>query len=853
MTRHLSTLLAGSGLWVIASVAPAYAQTAQPAPASSSANAGTQAQEANQAAKKGDEEETIIVTARRRAENVQDVPQTVQAVPGETLAKLNLYQFEDLAKVVSGLSLSRAGNVVTLRGVSFNPVAQTNPTTSFYMNEAPVQSTFIFQSAFDVGQIEVLRGPQGTLRGQSAPSGAFTLTTRRPDLNEWGGFATATATTREGRTFQGAVNIPIIADKLALRIAGILDHNDNGGVKSVNSTTDPSFNSNAFRATLRFEPTDNLSAVLMYQYLYTKTLGFGGGAIFGNGNPGRSGSASGYNLPITVPAGINGPVIPQGERLAVAENADLSKARQQLGTAQVDYRIAGQKLSYVGGWSHNESPLPTTFGDIANMVPHGDWRGRATVSHLTRWTHELRLSSDQRLFGFLDYVVGVFHEKETITNAVGNGLSFTAGAFGSPLGAPMVVSPNLRFSTETRADIHSVVKETSFFGNATIHLGKNTELSGGIRFIHGEKNGLRVNSQTASFTASRTIASQAACLTAGGQWQATYANVCDVPAAGIVTATIPDVWSKKPVVWSASLSHHFTPGLMVYGSAGTSWRPGPTQGALINGANDPLLASLVQLPDEKSKSFEVGFKSSWLDDRLTFNAAYYHQTFKNLVFSVFGAIPYLVDTGVPGVPRTVQFQFLLNTPVDAKIDGVDLEAGYRTRRLNLNAGFSWANGKFANAVIPCFNPALTTVAQFQAAGVFIAMCPTSGRSNATPKWNARLRAEYTHPISSNVEGFVSGLFTYTPKNTQQAGSTFIQPHVALLNLYIGARSPKTGWEVQVFAKNVLDHDKITALGTTDITDTPNVSGIFGSSGYRTIGYADRREFGVTLRYAIGSR
>src|ERR1700759_2623486 len=108
------------------------------------------------------------------------------------------------------------------------------------MNAPPLQLGFLFQSLFDIGQVEVLKGPQGTNRGISAPSGAITITTHKPDLSNFGGFVDVTATALQGRNAQGALNVPIIKDVLAVRASAVIDQNDYDGVTSIHSSLRPS-------------------------------------------------------------------------------------------------------------------------------------------------------------------------------------------------------------------------------------------------------------------------------------------------------------------------------------------------------------------------------------------------------------------------------------------------------------------------------------------------------------------------------------------------------------------------------------------------------------------------------------
>ena len=288
MNRSTALVLAGSSLFALATAAAA--QPSTPPPATQSADPATVAQEANEAAEERHDEGAIIITARRRAESLIDVPQTVNAVTSKDIQDFQILDFEDISQLVPGLTLNSDNSgfnaTAQVRGVNFQVTAQGSPTVEMYLNEVPVEPNTLFQGTFDIGQIEVLRGPQGTMRGRSAPSGAITYTTRRPDLNEWGGSVSMTGSSMTAiSTLRRALNVPIIEDVLALRVAGLWDENDAGGVKSVNNAATPTNRPRSFRATLRFEPTDTISAVVMYQWLRRKSAY--GGIQFGPGAGGR--------------------------------------------------------------------------------------------------------------------------------------------------------------------------------------------------------------------------------------------------------------------------------------------------------------------------------------------------------------------------------------------------------------------------------------------------------------------------------------------------------------------------------------------------------------------------------------
>ena len=163
MATRLSYLLAGPSLLVIASAA-----MAQPA-APNAAAATQQANEAQAEAGQGDE---IIVTARRRDERLQDVPQVITALTSEQLTKQNIRNFQDIQTLVPGLQIKMEANGIgsgaQIRGVQFDPNTGSTATVQLYLNDVPVDST-VLQTMYDIGQVEVQRGPQGTLPRTSGP------------------------------------------------------------------------------------------------------------------------------------------------------------------------------------------------------------------------------------------------------------------------------------------------------------------------------------------------------------------------------------------------------------------------------------------------------------------------------------------------------------------------------------------------------------------------------------------------------------------------------------------------------------------------------------------------------------
>lgn len=781
MNRHLSILLAGPSLFVLATAAVAQPTTTQAPPAeSTAADEATQAQQANQATSGGDEG-TIVITARRRAESLLDVPQTVKAVTGKDLQDFNLTQFKDVQALVPGLTLVQANNgfttIATMRGVSFDRSSQAEVgTVEMYLNETSVEPNLIFQGNFDVGQFETLKGPQGTLRGRSSPSGSITVTTRRPDLNEWGGYASFIANSHGGLNGQAAVGVPIIQDVLAIRVAGLLIDDDADGIKSVNNPKDPFSHSWAYRGTIRFEPTDTLSAVVMYQKLHRRVESYGS-ILFGPGSLGWSNPLSTctgtVNHPVNsicpataslpavfAPANFNGPPLDASDRKAVQDFPNITRQDEYALTAQIDWKFAGQKLSYVGGLSKYKLNSLGGGGDQTNtFVGHNLGVDTGNFAIDKRKSHELRLSSDERLADIFDYTVGGYYaqDKGSTFNTVI--LNQFAGQFGSPLGTGVAGGPGLLspYTYDPKYESHLIISgprkavEKAIFGDVMAHIGNKIELEGGIRRIWFDYTKSVTPFATPAQLAVRNtnatlINPNAACPATFSQGVgplgvpivnaplvgSTYPGTCDYqlsvsPTGGILplgVTPIPETKRNlKAWVYKLGASYHITPDLMVYATYGTSWRPGPgpiTALAACSGANqltqgfDPNTCQQFNFLDpEKSRGIELGFKGAFLNRRLAFSVAVYRQKYDGLVSFIAniplltGACPNHAPPYVPGEftgafarcsVGTSQFSY----NADAIVKGIDADMSFRVSDdLNLGASFSYSHGRYSNAAVPC--------------------------------------------------------------------------------------------------------------------------------------------------------
>jgi len=238
------------------------------------------AQQAAQPAASPDALQEIVVTARRREERIQTVPIAITAFTQEALKQDNVMSAEDLQFYVPSMTVAspnRDTAFVSVRGQGgFSPGG--SPSVTSYLNEVPIPlynpsygSAFGPGNYFDLASVEVLKGPQGTLFGQNSTGGALTLNSKRP-ANAFGGYAEITLGNYGDREFDGAVNVPVIDDKLLVRIAALGQLRDGfttmlGTVGAPNARIDLD-NRQFFsaRATITFKPTDTIQNDFITDY-----------------------------------------------------------------------------------------------------------------------------------------------------------------------------------------------------------------------------------------------------------------------------------------------------------------------------------------------------------------------------------------------------------------------------------------------------------------------------------------------------------------------------------------------------------------------------------------------------------
>lgn len=774
----------------------------------------------------------IIVTARRSNENIQDVPVSVKVVTGDTIQKLSITDASELSKIAPGLTLINNGpsTVVVLRGVAWKPGSGT-PATPIYLNEIPFDPQQVVQSLFDIGQIEVLRGPQGTTRGAPSISGAVTITTRRPDLSDFGGYVQGMYGTANHWDVQGAVNIPLIKDVLAIRAAANIEDSEADRVYSIYSAVKPKLTSRTYRISALFRPTDTLTFEGMYQRRRQLTSTYA--QVVGTGSPGAAAAG--------IPANFNGPALTDADRSSVQENPSGLYNNTDLLTAHASWDVLGQQLNYNYGRQYDKSPTMFSAQDPGNYLPgYTPFQTQGRGGQPPHFhTQEVRLSSIRNESRFFDYDIGFFQKHSSGTILVSSPV-FLSGAFGAPGTPPgSVTTPNPRYILTPNTSIALGQVYDSFYGNLQLHLGHNTELSGGLRRIRDRVPvTLNVTTSAASTVATRLANLGGLPCTAAGLVASIYPGFCDanVPAgSGNQSETHNDIYHAT--IYNFSLSHKFSDAILVYATTGSSYRSG-----LPAIANTGLPAGFLVPAPEKAKSYELGIKTSW-GRHLRVNAAVFQINYANQL-TTFQGINYF--NSVKNAVAQTSLAFYRN--VDSKLRGFELEVSAEpVENLSLSANLSYSQIKSQGGTVPC-NDAARPITPANP----INLCPSiKGQVlNQTSPFQATLNGSYHVPLTPSVEGYFRFNLNYQGSNPNY-GNAVETPGYAILDLFAGVSGGDGAWDLGVYAKNVFDKQVELNRATILSNLYPNYAS--APPGYYSASVSAPREVGVTVRYSFGSR
>jgi iron complex outermembrane recepter protein len=761
----------------------------------------------------------IVVTARRRSETAQEVPLAISVINDDSIeatGNFNILKLQQLTPTLQVYSSNPRNTAVNIRGLGV-PYGLTSDGfeqgVGIYVddvyNARVAAATFDF---LDVAQVEVLRGPQGTLYGKNTTAGAINITTNQPTF-DFEGRAEVTLGNLAFKQAKAAVSGPL-SDRVALRLAGAFTQR-RGTVFNVTSNRWINEQDNlGFRGTLLFKPTDDLRIMLSGDYSTQEPYGFG--TVF-------------------VRTGLTQRALGrQYEALSALQNYSVVSRNPFDRLTDIDANLragniiggASLKLAYDIGQGTLTSITAWRFWD---WKPENDrdFTGLSIVaksqnpSQQKQYSQELRYNHSGNRF---DFVVGAFAFKQRIDTQglEQQGINASRWNLTSVLSLdPSVLNGLQAVNTQSLSS-----NSAALFGQISWKVTDALTIQPGVRVNYDKKSGFYqrrvLDANGASVTAQPASAIRAARL---GVYQ-------DQISAPSVTD-----WNFS---YDLNINYKVARDFLVYGSYAKSFKTvGINQNGLpTNAAGNPILAAGVIRP-ESVNHFEAGLKAQFWDRKGTFNLAAFRTDITDYQATVFN--------GQLGVLRG----YLANA---GKVRSHGLEADFSIRpseRVSAYLNGAYTDAKYVRFVdAPC-PPELaggTTVAAGQTpsalgtpGGLSPANCDISGqRLPGVSKWAFSYGVELNMPVTLlakegqvyvGVDGNYRSSFSSNPSESIY---TNIDGY-AVTNIRAGFR---TGRDFDVFGwvRNAFDVGYFELLQVAP----GNVGLVVGQLG-------DPRTYGVTVK------
>ena len=654
--------------------------------------------------------EEIVVTAQRRRQDIRDVPVSVTVMTGETLEREGIVSVREIARQTPGFtgsSFNESEPILAIRGANntFSQAGTSKPVGVFVDGVYVSRNSGSVFDLYDLDQVEILRGPQGTLFGRNVTGGAIVLSTARPDFGDPSAKLDFGVGNFGARDVRGVVG-GSVGDKVAGKLSFSVRQSDGYGFDRLAGIDQNDADSLGFRGQVSFPLAgDALLVRLIAEY--------------------SDESNHGRTLSTTSPASADDGDIRTSEhghpQRYEREISGLSAhASWTTGLGDLESITAYRKTNTFEDFAFSS----TSFSLLPRINPTFPFQQIGIVSdNPETLSQEIRLVSKR--LGRFDYVVGAYYFDESIDRQA------TTVRLGGRTG------DTLRDHT-----FDQEVGTTSYAGYSDVHvaLTEELDLNVGGRLTYERK-----------------------------EVQVDYIDRA-LPNLSFRGNTFEKSWTEfSPRV---ALTWRPVHSLSLFGSV--------TEGFTAGGFNtEEDTADVIGRPfnPETLRAFEVGTKTSWLDDRLRMNLTLFHQDYQDKQEG-------FLDP---------QFNFVIVNAAEATMDGAEVETHWRpTRQIGLRAVYSYLDATYDKFLIVHTND--------NRSGKFL---PTS------PKHSYSLGGDWRMPVAGGEAAFGA---SYAWQDDYFTGSenrpTFLIKAYSLLDANLSYTSPSSLWRVTLWGKNLANEEYV---------------------------------------------
>lgn len=735
----------------------------------------------------------IIVTARRQSESLINVPVQVTVQSGEQLARVNANDLPKIAETIPFVTITKlsGGNggafIVRGLGATGSDVGIQQTVLLNIDNVFIGRGRIVAQGFYDIGQVEVLKGPQALFYGKNSPAGVISISTNDPGNILEGVVRTGYEFNADERFIEGAVSVPV-TDRFAVRIAGRASgmkgylRNKAVGyavnplvaqasylsafpVPSANSGRSPMSDDQAARFTALWKPTDDLTLKFKYAYALGHANGDNGslevlcrpGAQFpttrgvadvqSDCKANQETALSNFPVGLTVnQSGANGGVAYANTKTHLTSfNLDYSADKFSISSTTGYY-----KLDYAGAQNAYSDSMATA------------WAVQTEKS--SGFSQEVRLNTD---FDFpINTVLGAYYGKTKQANV---SVAYTANLGYDPVNASYYSYD--RFISQTATTY-------SAFGQLRWNIFETLELDAGARYTRERRTDFNGNRYLhPRLTGSRPV----------GDYFDRAKTFTD--------------WSPE-----ATLTWHPVTDQTIYAAYKTGYKSGGFSAP-------PVLTTLftdlgTRFEPEDVEGFEVGYKARLFDRRLNFELAAYRYNYSNQQVSVF-------------IPEALGF--IVSNAGKSRVQGVEAQVTFRaTTELTINAALGYNDAHFISYTGAACFPGQTAVQGCLPTGVGTATAQAlSGRTlPRAPKWAGNFGGVYETPIGETLKIRLSAGTVYSSRyNTTDSLDPFtITKSFWKVNAAVALTSIDDKFEVALIGRNITDvyaavNSQSKALGT----------------------------------------
>jgi iron complex outermembrane recepter protein len=715
------------------------------------------------------DDDAIVVTARKREESLLNVPVPVSVATQAQLEREQIRGVDDLQRVTPALEVSQtsggeANGGARIRGLGtgvFN--SSVSPSVAFVIDNV-AQGNLSFPLLFDMAQVEVLRGPQGTLFGQGASAGVIKIATVDPTdegVKVKGGFEFAdkgTAGSEFGnKVFNAAVNVPI-TDGMALRVAGQWQR-ETGLQRNTFTNRDNKVTDFGVRAKLLMEPSD--STKFRFTMEYAK----------------RTDDAWNFFTPVQVgtDAATNAQyaacgVVPSPRAELFCSQFPNYQTREVFGVSVFLEQDISDALTLTSVSSYRKANAQIESVDFSRRVGAPSANNENIQNDSEQFGQELNLNYKGEGF---DIIVGGMYQKYTFDTSPlvnkpfnqttpGNRTGFSVcpynGNFTIPFPFPNFVNfgcvpfvfgigrPTVRFTHEETKN-----STTALFADATVNLSDKLDVFGGLRYTH--------------FKNTTGVAYDAAPLTFGSL-------------------------SENNVSGRLGLSYKASDTTSFYASAALGYKPSAT----VISVSNPLPNFLKP---EKSTAFELGGRHQ--AGRVLLSGNIFYTKVKNFQAQSQELVAGQLLATAKNIEAIKSYGFEINTN------------GRVSDNFTVNAGYQFNRATYAKGV--CANDDVDLVAPI---GVCDGLLGGQQVRNA-PKHKFTLSGEYSVPMGESLELFLNANVVYKSKVRVEdyVNPLFTYKAHELVNTGFGIRDADGAWTLSVFARNLTkEREPVAYLGNT---------------------------------------